>query len=93
MRLPRLRRIALGVVITCAVVAALLLLAQDQVTLRLRSDTGAAEPGHAAYVAGLLGAVVAGATVDSDPDPDELHALATIAVARSAIPTRQRRRR
>jgi hypothetical protein len=40
----------------------------------------------ASVVAGLLGVVVTGATVDSDPDPDELHALATITVVRSAIP-------
>jgi cardiolipin synthase len=46
----------LGVVITAAVVAALLLLAQDQVTLKLRSGTAATDPGHAAYVAGLLAA-------------------------------------
>jgi cardiolipin synthase len=59
MRLPRLsriRRVTLGVVIVATIVAALLLLAQDQVTLQLRSAAGAAEPRHAAYVAGLLGA-------------------------------------
>ena len=38
-----------------AVVALLLLLAQDQVTLRTRSAVGAAEPRHASYLAGLLG--------------------------------------
>jgi cardiolipin synthase len=37
------------------VVAALLLLAQDQVTLKLRSAVGAAEPRHANYLGGLLG--------------------------------------
>jgi cardiolipin synthase len=37
------------------VVAALLLLAQDQVTLKLRSAVGAAEPRHASYLGGLLG--------------------------------------
>ncbi|HTM31392.1 MAG TPA: phospholipase D-like domain-containing protein [Vicinamibacterales bacterium] len=56
MRLPRLRKVALGVLITAAVVASLLLLAQDQVTLKLRSETGAGDPHHAEYVAGLLGA-------------------------------------
>ncbi|MBA3295871.1 MAG: cardiolipin synthase B [Acidobacteria bacterium] len=38
------------------VVAALLLLAQDQVTLKTRSAVGAEEPRHANYIAGLLGA-------------------------------------
>jgi cardiolipin synthase A/B len=41
--------------IAAAAVAALLILAQDQVTLTLRSAVGAAEPRHANYVGGLLG--------------------------------------
>jgi hypothetical protein len=51
----------------------------------------------------LLGVVVMGATVDSDPDPDEvdvadpdsdeLHALATTAVTRSTGATQRGRRR
>jgi cardiolipin synthase len=40
------------------VVAALLLLAQDQVTLKMRSAVGAPDPHHADYLAGLLGAQV-----------------------------------
>jgi cardiolipin synthase len=39
-----------------AIVAVLLLVAQDQVTLKLQSDAEANEPRHAAYIAGLLGA-------------------------------------
>lgn len=38
-----------------AVVAAFLMLAQDQVTLKVRSAVGAEEPRHAAYIAGLAG--------------------------------------
>jgi len=45
--------ILLGV---AAALAGLLLLAQDQQTLRIRSLVGAAEPGHAPYVAALVGA-------------------------------------
>src|SRR5215207_3671050 len=45
--------------IAAAVVTALLLVAQDQVTLRIRSAAGAAEPRHTNYIAGLLGAPVA----------------------------------
>ena len=33
----------------------------------------------------LRGVVVTGATVDSDPDPDEFHALATIAEVSSVV--------
>ena len=55
MRLPRFRNVLAGTIAAIAVVAVLLLVAQDQVTLKLRSAVGAAEPGHAAYVAGLLG--------------------------------------
>ena len=39
-----------------AVIALLLALAQDQVTLKTRSAVGAAEPRHANYLAGLIGA-------------------------------------
>ena len=45
--------------IAAAVVAGLLLLAQDQVTLKIRSAVTAAEARHTDYVAGLLGAPVA----------------------------------
>jgi cardiolipin synthase len=56
MGLPRIRRVLVIATIAGAIVAVLLLVAQDQVTLKLRSDAAAAEPRHAAYVAGLLGA-------------------------------------
>ncbi|MEO5895417.1 MAG: phospholipase D-like domain-containing protein [Vicinamibacterales bacterium] len=39
--------------------AALLLLAQDQVTLKIHSAAGAEDPRHTSYLAGLLGAPVA----------------------------------
>ena len=55
MPLPSARRAALVVVAIATVVAILLLVAQDQVTLKLRSDTAAGEPRHARYLAGLLG--------------------------------------
>lgn len=42
--------------IAAAVIAAFLMLAQDQVTLKIRSAVGAEEPRHAAYIAGLTGA-------------------------------------
>ena len=42
--------------VVAAVVGGLLLLAQDQETLRIQSARGAGEPGHAAYVAALVGA-------------------------------------
>jgi cardiolipin synthase len=41
--------------IAAAIVAILLMLAQDQVTLKVRSDAGAREPRHPAYIAGLVG--------------------------------------
>ena len=41
--------------IAAAIVAILLMLAQDQVTLKVRSAAGASEPRHAAYIAGLVG--------------------------------------
>jgi cardiolipin synthase len=42
--------------VIAAVLAMFLMLAQDQVTLKVRSDVGAAEPRHPAYIAGLVGA-------------------------------------
>jgi cardiolipin synthase len=56
MGLPSLRRSLLAVTIAGAVLAVLILVAQDQVTLELRSDREAADPRHPAYIAGLLGA-------------------------------------
>jgi cardiolipin synthase len=41
--------------IAAAIVAILLMFAQDQVTLKVRSDAGASEPRHPAYIAGLVG--------------------------------------
>ena len=38
-----------------AVVAMLLMFAQDQETLKIRSAVGAEEPRHAAYIAALVG--------------------------------------
>jgi cardiolipin synthase A/B len=44
--------------IAAAAVAALLMLAQDQVTLKIRSAVGAEDPRYANYIGGLLGADV-----------------------------------
>jgi cardiolipin synthase len=52
--MPPVRRALFILFISGLVVAALLLLAQDQVTLKLRSAVGAAEPRHANYLGGLL---------------------------------------
>lgn len=52
----RLAFIILGII--ALVIAALLLIAQDQVTLKTRSAVTADEPRHANYIAGLLGADV-----------------------------------
>jgi cardiolipin synthase len=50
------RRAAVILLVAAAVTALLLVLAQDQVTLKTRSAVGAAEPRHANYIAGLIGA-------------------------------------
>jgi cardiolipin synthase A/B len=55
MGMPPVRRAFFILFIAGLVVALLLLLAQDQVTLKLRSAVGAAEPPHQNYIAGLLG--------------------------------------
>lgn len=52
----RLGRTPLVLLIVAAVVVGLLVLAQDQETLKIQSRIGAEEPGHAAYVAALVGA-------------------------------------
>jgi cardiolipin synthase A/B len=44
--------------IVAAIVAVLLLIAQDQVTLRIHSAVGADDPRHPDYIAGLLGAQI-----------------------------------
>ncbi len=56
MGMSPVRRAFVILLVTAAVVAVFLLLAQDQVTLRIRSAVGAAEPRHANYLGGLLGA-------------------------------------
>ena len=56
MGLPSVRRVLMAATLAGAIVAVLLLVAQDQVTLKLQSDAEANEPRHAAYIAGLLGA-------------------------------------
>ena len=55
MLLPSSPPCCAGDVAIATLVAILLLVAQDQVTLKLRSDTAAGEPRHAGYLAGLLG--------------------------------------
>ena len=55
MGMPPVRRAFFILFIAGLVVAFLLVLAQDQVTLKLRSAVGAAEPRHQTYIAGLLG--------------------------------------
>ena len=50
------RRAFVILLVAAGVVAIFLMLAQDQVTLRIRSAVGAAEPRHANYLGGLLGA-------------------------------------
>jgi cardiolipin synthase A/B len=42
--------------VAAAIVAIFLMLAQDQVTLKIRSAAGAEEPRHASYIASLVGA-------------------------------------
>ena len=50
------RRALVILLFVAAVIALLLMLAQDQVTLKTRSAVGAAEPRHPNYLAGLIGA-------------------------------------
>ena len=50
------RRAFVVLLVAAAVTALLLLLAQDQITLKTRSAVAAAEPRHANYLAGLVGA-------------------------------------
>jgi len=56
MRMHPVRRALAILLFAAAVVALLLMLAQDQVTLKTRSAVGAAEARHANYLAGLIGA-------------------------------------
>jgi len=55
MGMPPVRRAFFILFVSGIVIAGLLLLAQDQVTIKLRSAVGAAEPRHQNYLAGLLG--------------------------------------
>jgi cardiolipin synthase len=56
MGMSPLRRAFAILLVAAAIVASLLLLAQDQLTLRVRSAYTAEDPRHAAYVAALVGA-------------------------------------
>jgi cardiolipin synthase A/B len=58
MGMSPVRRAFAILLVAAAVVAVLLLLAQDQVTLEVRSAVGAEEPHHQDYLASLLGAAV-----------------------------------
>ena len=53
--MPPVRRAFVILLVAGAVIALGLLLAQDQVTLRVRSAASAGDPGHAEYVSSLLG--------------------------------------
>src|SRR5687768_14205098 len=55
MGMPPVRRAFFILFIAALVVAALLVLAQDQVTLKTRSAVAASELRHPNYIAGLLG--------------------------------------
>jgi cardiolipin synthase len=58
MGMSPVRRAFAFLLVAAAVVAVLLLLAQDQVTLRVRSAVSAEDPQHPEYLAGLLGAAL-----------------------------------
>ncbi len=49
------RRALFILFIAAAIITMLMMFAQDQVTLKVRSAAGAEEPRHAAYIAGLVG--------------------------------------
>jgi cardiolipin synthase A/B len=52
------RRAFLLLLVAAGIITIFLMLAQDQVTLKIRSDAGAGEPRQAAYIAALVGADV-----------------------------------
>ena len=52
------RRAFVILFVAAVVIAVLLVIAQDQVTLKTRSAVGASEPRHANYIGGLLGAQI-----------------------------------
>jgi cardiolipin synthase len=56
MGMPPVRRAFVILLVAAGVVAVLLMLAQDQETLKVRSAVGAEEPEHPAYIAALVGA-------------------------------------
>jgi cardiolipin synthase len=55
MKLPKARNLILGIVIAVAIVAAGLVIAQDQETLRVRTSVAAADPKFPQYLSRLLG--------------------------------------
>jgi cardiolipin synthase len=55
MRLPKARNLAVAVVIVLLMIAAALVIAQDQETLRVRTPLAAADPRYPDYLATLLG--------------------------------------
>ena len=56
MGMSPVRRAFAILLVAAGVVALLLMLAQDQETLKVRSAVGAEDPGHSAYIAALVGA-------------------------------------
>jgi cardiolipin synthase len=56
MGMPPVRRAFVILLVAAGVVAVLLMLAQDQETLKIRSAVAAEDPGHPAYIAALVGA-------------------------------------
>jgi cardiolipin synthase len=58
MAMSPVRRAFAILLVAAAVIAILLMLAQDQETLKVRSAVGAEEPRHPAYIAGLVGAAL-----------------------------------
>jgi cardiolipin synthase len=56
MGMPPVRRAFVILLVAAGVVSVLLMLAQDQETLKVRSAVGAEEPEHSSYIAALVGA-------------------------------------
>jgi cardiolipin synthase A/B len=55
MRVPKVRNVAAGIAIVLVVIAAALVIAQDQETLRVRTPLAADDPNYPQYLATLLG--------------------------------------
>jgi cardiolipin synthase len=88
MGMSPVRRASFILFIAAAVVALGLLLAQDQVTLKIRSAYGADDPRHQSYVAALVGAdATSGNTYDVLTNGDQIFPamLEAIAAARKRI--------